>query len=96
MQLKTCENCGNQYDKTFSVIMNGEEHIFDSFECAINKMAPHCTHCDSLIIGHGAEADGKFYCCAHCAKEDGYFINDRPTQEKFSIDEESRNFYEKR
>ncbi len=86
MELKTCENCGNQYDKTFSVIMNGKEHIFDSFECAINKMAPHCSHCDTLMIGHGTEANGKFYCCAHCAKADGHFVIDRPTQEKFDIE----------
>ena len=28
-----CETCGNDYDKTFQVIMKGKTHLFDSFEC---------------------------------------------------------------
>jgi hypothetical protein len=23
------------------------------------------------VIGHGVEADGSFYCCAHCAHAEG-------------------------
>jgi hypothetical protein len=31
-----------------------------------------------MIIGHGAESGGKFYCCAHCAKKAGVTgIDDR-------------------
>ena len=66
-----CENCGNEYDKSFDVVMRDERHTFDSFECAINTLAPRCEHCDSRIIGHGAEKDGTFYCCAHCAEMAG-------------------------
>ncbi len=66
-----CENCGNDYDKAFEIKMGGQAHIFDSFECAINVLAPHCTHCETRIIGHGVEASGKMYCCAHCAEHDG-------------------------
>ena len=40
-----CEHCGNEYDKTFEVRFGGKTHIFDSFECAIQKMAPGCSHC---------------------------------------------------
>jgi hypothetical protein len=30
------------------------------------------------VIGHGVEADGRFFCCAHCARERGYTaLNDR-------------------
>ena len=29
-----CETCGNDYDKAFQVRLNGQDHIFDSFECA--------------------------------------------------------------
>ena len=37
----TCEVCGNSYDKAFSVsVAGGEAHTFDSFECAIQKLAP--------------------------------------------------------
>jgi len=66
-----CEVCGNDYDKAFQVIMAGTSHIFDSFECAVHALAPVCAHCQCKVIGHGVEADGAFYCCAHCAKAKG-------------------------
>ena len=47
-----CENCGNDYDKAFRVILGGEEHVFDSFECAIHALAPTCPHCGTRVIGH--------------------------------------------
>ena len=62
-----CDLCGNDYDKTFEVVMDGERFIFDCFECAIHKCAPTCAHCGCRIIGHGVESDGTFYCCVHCA-----------------------------
>lgn len=69
--MATCELCGNTYDKSFEVIMAGETHVFDSFECAIQALAPTCEHCGCRVIGHGMEADGSIYCCAHCAKHSG-------------------------
>ena len=64
----TCEVCGNNYAKAFSVKMpDGGAHTFDSFECAIQKLAPVCAHCQCRIIGHGIEASGKMFCCEHCA-----------------------------
>jgi len=66
-----CEVCGNDYDKAFQVVMAGRTHVFDSFECAIHALAPACAHCGCKVVGHGIEADGVFYCCAHCAHERG-------------------------
>ncbi|TMC14721.1 MAG: hypothetical protein E6J34_23335 [Chloroflexi bacterium] len=66
-----CERCGNDYDKTFEIIMGGKSHAFDSFECAIATLAPTCHHCGCPIIGHGVEAGGVFYCCANCAVQEG-------------------------
>jgi hypothetical protein len=66
-----CDSCGNEYDKTFEVVLAGERHVFDSFECAIHTLAPRCEHCSCRVIGHGVEADGSIYCCAHCAHEAG-------------------------
>ncbi len=66
-----CEQCGNNYDKAFEVKMGGTTHVFDSFECAIHKLAPTCAHCECRIIGHGVEASGKIYCCADCASHAG-------------------------
>ena len=66
-----CETCGNEYDKTIEVTMAGESHVFDSFECAIQALAPTCPVCGVRVIGHGVEADGTIYCCAHCAEREG-------------------------
>ena len=66
-----CEKCGNDYDKSFEVVMNGQRHTFDSFECAISALAPKCSHCGCRIIGHGLEDDGTFFCCDHCAESAG-------------------------
>lgn len=69
--MEKCDKCGNEYDKTFEVLMNGKSYAFDSFECAINELAPRCKHCGCIIIGHGVEDNNTIYCCAHCAHEHG-------------------------
>lgn len=70
--MAVCELCGNDYDKAFEVVTSdGAKHTFDSFECAIHSLAPECSHCGCKIIGHGVEANGTFYCCAHCAHKSG-------------------------
>lgn len=66
-----CETCGNTYDKAFEVILDGQRHVFDCFACAIHALAPSCSHCGVKIIGHGLEAEGDFFCCAHCARHMG-------------------------
>ena len=67
--MATCEVCGNDYDLTFEIrTRGGGVHVFDSFECAIHQLAPVCEHCGCRAIGHGVSADGRFFCCAHCAR----------------------------
>jgi hypothetical protein len=66
-----CEVCGNEYDKSFEVLMQGSAHTFDSFECAIHALAPVCDHCGCRVVGHGVEAGAQIFCCAHCAEESG-------------------------
>jgi Rieske Fe-S protein len=84
--MNVCEVCGNQYDKCMEVRLNGETHIFDSFECAIHAIAPRCAHCGCSVIGHGMEADGVFYCCAHCASQHGiHEFEDRIATERSSV-----------
>lgn len=70
-EMARCEVCGNDYYLSFEVVAAGHTHTFDSFECAIHRLAPICEHCGCKIIGHGIEAEGTFYCCAHCARESG-------------------------
>ena len=67
--MANCEVCGTDYDKTFTVDVAGARHTFDCFECAIQAMAPICEHCQCKVIGHGTEVGGRFFCCAHCARE---------------------------
>lgn len=66
--MPTCETCGNDYPKAFTVTIDDKTHTFDSFECAIHLLAPLCSHCQCRIIGHGVETNGKMFCCMHCAK----------------------------
>jgi len=66
-----CETCGNDYDKSFQILKDGATHTFDSFECAIQVLAPSCECCGCRIIGHGLESQGVFYCCDHCAEKSG-------------------------
>ncbi len=68
---RRCETCGNEYDKAFTIEVGAERHVFDSFECAIHALAPTCEHCRCRVVGHGVEAKGHFYCCAHCARASG-------------------------
>ena len=70
--MATCSMCGNEYDKTFDLVMHdGSRHTFDSFECAIHMTAPRCAHCGCTILGHGVEDRGTMYCCVHCARKSG-------------------------
>ncbi len=69
--MKTCETCHNEYDKCFEVSIGGTNHTFDSFACAIHALAPRCAQCKVTMIGHGIEARGQYFCCAHCARMAG-------------------------
>ncbi len=70
--MQTCETCGNTYESAFTVRLgNGEEHIFDSCECAIEKLAPLCSACNCRVIGHGVQDESMIYCSAHCARTAG-------------------------
>lgn len=66
-----CEVCGNDYEQAFQVVAGGRTHTFDSFECAIHRLAPTCAHCACRVIGHGIQAGAATFCCAHCAREHG-------------------------
>ncbi len=69
--MPTCDTCGNSYDKTFEVVADEQRYVFDSFECAVHKLAPTCQHCGCRIMGHGVEASGAMFCCANCARHAG-------------------------
>lgn len=85
----TCVVCGNDYDKSFEVRVAGSSDalVFDSFECAIHRLAPECQHCGCRVIGHGVEVDGRMYCCANCARnaEDTNAPRDRVDDETSDV-----------
>lgn len=67
-----CDACGNDYDGSFKVTTSGgQAYTFDSFECAIFKLAPACEHCSVRIVGHGLQKGGRLFCCDHCAEAAG-------------------------
>lgn len=67
--MANCVVCGNDYWMPFEVkTVSGDVHVFDSLECAIQRLAPICEHCQCRIVGHGVEVAGRFFCCAHCAR----------------------------
>ena len=95
--MKPCATCGNDYDKAFQVTTHGgETFFFDSFECAIHRLAPVCTHCGCRVIGHGIESShGSIFCCAHCATTAGVVgvddrqesvVSDAPATPLYSLD----------
>jgi hypothetical protein len=67
-----CDTCGNDYDKSFVITTGTASYTFDSFECAIHKLAPVCLHCGCRVIGHGVETSGAWFCCASCARQHGH------------------------
>jgi hypothetical protein len=69
--MAVCEVCGNDYAMAFEVHAQQAVHVFDSFECAIHRLAPVCEHCGVKIVGHGVEVGGRFFCCRHCADAEG-------------------------
>jgi DNA-directed RNA polymerase subunit RPC12/RpoP len=66
-----CVQCGNEYDRSFTVTMGGQTFVIDSFECASAALAPVCPHCGVRIIGHGVQHNDTIFCSVHCAKHEG-------------------------
>ncbi|MBY4568504.1 hypothetical protein ACN95_00500 [Gordonia sihwensis] len=71
--MAVCDICGNEYKHALLISVEGREGrgVYDSFECAIAGHAPRCTVCDTPIIGHGVQSDGRVFCCVHCAQRGG-------------------------
>lgn len=60
-----CKDCRARC-KVFRHV-NGEEHTFDSFECAFSALAPVCENSGTRVIGHGIENEDRYFRSAHCA-----------------------------
>lgn len=69
--MEICAQCGNEYDNMMRISYAGNTYAFDSFECAIQALAPQCVRCGCKIVGHGVQSGGRYFCCAHCAQHVG-------------------------
>jgi hypothetical protein len=66
-----CVTCGNDYEPSLVVNVDGRSYTFDCFECAIHELAPVCAGCGCRIIGHGVQSGEQMFCSAHCARRRG-------------------------
>jgi hypothetical protein len=64
--MPVCDHCGRDSARTFELIREGTNWTFDSFQCAIEAVAPRCAQCDALIVGHPIEQGALLYCSIHC------------------------------
>ncbi len=79
-----CVVCGNVYDRAFRVeTADHSTYAFDSFECAIQALAPRCEHCACRIIGHGVDRGTAIFCCDHCARASSSDAVDASSIESF-------------
>lgn len=69
VQEARCINCGLNIEKDYILFINGKEFIFDSFECAINFVAPRCAHCNSVIVSREIRHSDEIFCSASCSEE---------------------------
>ena len=67
-----CINCGENIEKDYILFINGAEFVFDSFECAVNFVAPRCAHCNSVILGPGVKQLDDTYCGTSCLESVHY------------------------
>lgn len=64
-----CATCGAEVSRAFQITAHGDTSVFDSFACAIDRLAPHCPTCGCVILGHGFLRDSELYCSVGCAEE---------------------------
>jgi len=79
-----CSLCGNELSHVFRVVSDaGPERAFDSFECAIEALAPRCAHCACRIIGHAVQRGASTFCCELCARRAASDAVDEASRESF-------------
>jgi hypothetical protein len=61
-----CEVCGFATRSGIRIIAGGVTHLFDSYQCAIHRLAPECEHCGCRILGRPLEVQQRPYCSPEC------------------------------
>jgi hypothetical protein len=63
-----CEVCGNPISGGVRLIADGMTHVFDSFQCAIHRLAPECEYCGCKVLGRPTVVGRSAYCDEWCAQ----------------------------
>ncbi|MFA6237893.1 MAG: hypothetical protein WC635_11235 [Bacteriovorax sp.] len=66
MVQERCMNCGVNIEKDYILFINGTEFTFDSFECAINFVAPRCANCNTIVMSRGLRSGEEVFCSDSC------------------------------
>lgn len=72
VQEARCVNCGVTIEKDYILFINGTEFTFDSFECAVNFVAPRCANCNTIVMGRGVPVEGDLYCSTTCSHSENH------------------------
>ena len=64
--MATCDVCGNNYDKSFTLQQGGRSGTFDSFECAIHAFAPAAHTANARSLGMALKEMARSS-AVHCA-----------------------------
>lgn len=70
--MEHCVVCGNGDEHPLVIVHDGERLAFDCFGCAIERLAPRCERCGSLVLGRGVRLGRRCFCSAHCADVAGF------------------------
>jgi hypothetical protein len=82
--MAACIVCGTESEHSFDILFNGGILHFDTFECAIHRLAPACGHCGCKVIGHAVTVEGARFCCTACAQRFQGIESDAPPAEAVS------------
>lgn len=67
--MMNCEVCGHEMSKLIMISWNGQKKSVDSFECAVQALAPRCDYCQQPVMNSSIQGNPPFYCCDACAQK---------------------------
>lgn len=63
-----CATCNREIDGSWQLSFYGGTLVFDSFECALQRLAGLCRSCGCPVLGHGFPTEVGLYCSAACCE----------------------------
>ncbi len=83
--MSRCEVCGNEFTKPVTVSWNGQQKTVDSFECAVQALAPRCDYCGQPVMNQSVQGEAPHYCCSVCEQKatSGQQDQGNPEEQKY-------------